>query len=299
MEKDQIFILKDRGIIYINGEDSRDFLQNIITNDINKVSNDVSCFASLLTAQGKYLFDFIITKHKQGYFLDCEKSQVNNLIDKLNIYKLNSKVEILNLSNEFEVAVISREKFLELENSQDIEGNTIRYNNDNIILDPRSKLLGGRLIINLEKLDKSLKKLNLNSENPKKYYDLSHRLGIPQVNTKSLQNKIFGLECNFEELNGIDFKKGCYIGQENTSRIKLRNKLNKRIFAIRSEENLNEDNEILFKDKVVGKVLISEPKTFALMKINEPNLHIFSIKDLKCNGLKVNLIEPSWLMKNQ
>ena len=64
MEKDQIFILKDRGIVYISGEDSKNFLQNIVTNDINKVSNTQSCFSSLLTPQGKYLFDFIIVKHK-------------------------------------------------------------------------------------------------------------------------------------------------------------------------------------------------------------------------------------------
>ena len=71
MEKDQIFVLKDRGVIYINGADVK-FLQNIITNDINKVNNTYSCFSSLLSPQGKYLFDFIIVKHKQGYFLDCE-----------------------------------------------------------------------------------------------------------------------------------------------------------------------------------------------------------------------------------
>tara|TARA_B100001079_G_C16341757_1_gene483901 strand:+ start:243 stop:1133 length:891 start_codon:yes stop_codon:yes gene_type:complete len=295
MEKDQIFILKDRGVIYISGENAKDFLQNIVTNDINKVTDNSSCFASLLTPQGKYLFDFIVVKHKQGYFLDCEKNLIDGLIDKLNIYKLNSKIEILNLSNEFEVAVISREKFLELEGSQDIEGNTIKYNNDPIVLDPRSKYLGGRLIVNLEKLTLSLKKLSLNSEDPQKYYNLSHKLGIPQINTKSLQNKIFGLECNFEELNGIDFKKGCYIGQENTSRIKMRNKLSKRIFAIESEKNLKEDNEMLLQEKVVGKILISKPKTFALIKINEPGLNVLTIKDLKCNGFKVNLIKPDWL----
>ena len=126
MEKDQIFILKDRGIIYISGEDAKEFLQNIVTNDINKVSDTSSCFASLLTPQGKYLFDFIIIRHKQGYFLDCEKNQIDQLIDRLNIYKLNSKIEILNLSNEFEVAVISKEKFLTLENAKDIVGNTVK-----------------------------------------------------------------------------------------------------------------------------------------------------------------------------
>ena len=92
MEKDQIFILKDRGVIYISGENAKDFLQNIVTNDINKVTDNSSCFASLLTPQGKYLFDFIVVKHKQGYFLDCEKNLIDGLIDKLNIYKLNSKI---------------------------------------------------------------------------------------------------------------------------------------------------------------------------------------------------------------
>ena len=64
---------------------------------------------------------------------------------------------------------------------------------------------------------------------PKKYYSLSHKLGIPQIECKNLKDKIFGIECNFEELNGIDFKKGCYVGQENTARIKLKNKLSKRL----------------------------------------------------------------------
>ena len=167
MEKDQIFFLKDRGVIFINGNDAKEFLQNIVTNDINKANDTSSCFASLLTPQGKYLFDFIIVKHKNGYFLDCEKKQLDKLVDKLNIYKLNSNIEILNLSNEFEVAVISKDKFLSLNGSKDIEGNTLKYNNDTVILDPRLKSLGGRIIANLEKLTLSLKNLGLKIENSK------------------------------------------------------------------------------------------------------------------------------------
>ena len=170
MEKDQIFILKDRGIIYISGGDAKEFLQNIVTNDINKVSDTSSCFASLLTPQGKYLFDFIIIRHKQGYFLDCEKNQIDQLIDRLNIYKLNSKIEILNLSNEFEVAVISKEKFLSLGKLKNEPGFTTKYNEDHLILDPRNKELGARLIINLEKLYLSLKKLGLKDDKIENYY---------------------------------------------------------------------------------------------------------------------------------
>ena len=290
MEKDQIFILKDRGVVYINGEDSKDFLQNIVTNDINKVTDISSCFASLLTPQGKYLFDFIIVKHKQGYFLDCEKNQINQLVDRLNIYKLNSEIEILNLNNEFEVAVISKEKFLTLENAKDTEGNTIKYNKDPVVLDPRSKNLGGRLIANLEKLNLSLKSLGLKSEDPKKYYALSHKLGIPQINTNKLQEKVFGLECNFEELNGIDFKKGCYVGQENTARMKLKNKLRRKLLPLKSNEKLSVGSDIIFNNINIGKVLISEPYPFALIKLFDPDFSDFKKKEILAGNKKVTII---------
>ena len=114
MNNKKVYILEDRGILFIQGEDSKEFLQNIITNDINKVNDSNSCFASILTPQGKYLYDFLIIKHKNGYFLDCEKLQVENLYNQLKLYKLRSKVEILNLSNEFVVSNISKNKFLQL-----------------------------------------------------------------------------------------------------------------------------------------------------------------------------------------
>ena len=109
-----VYILKDRSIIYINGEDSRNFLQNLISNDINKVTDISSCFASLLTPQGKFLYEFIVVKHKSGFFIDCEKSQSEEIFKQLNLYKLRSNVEILNLSNEFIVASIKYEKYLSI-----------------------------------------------------------------------------------------------------------------------------------------------------------------------------------------
>ena len=221
MKINEVFILEERGVLYINGEDKDTFLQNLISNDIKKVSETDSCFASLLTPQGKYLFEFIITKHKKGYFLECEKKMIDELYIKLNSYKFRSKVEILNLSNEFVVAVLSREKFLTLENSKDVLGYTTKFREDPIYLDPRHKDLGARLITNLEKLHLSLKLLELKSSNLDEYYSVSNKLGIPQTNTDKLQNNLFGIECNLNELNGIDFKKGCYVGQENTARITL------------------------------------------------------------------------------
>ena len=83
-----VYILDDRAILYINGEDAKEFLQNLISNDINKVSDVNSCFCSLLTPQGKFLYEFIIVKHKSGYILDCEKPQAEELFKQLFLYKL-------------------------------------------------------------------------------------------------------------------------------------------------------------------------------------------------------------------
>ena len=294
MNKNNIYTLEDRGILYLQGENILEFLQNLITNDVNKVKENYSCFASLLTPQGKYLFDFIIIKHKNGYFLDCEKKQIDQLYKQLNIYKLRSKVEILNLSNEFVVAAISREKFLSLQNAKDEPGFTMKYNEDSIILDPRNKELGARLIINLEKLDHSIKKLELNSKESSEYYMYSHKLGIAQLDTDKLQNKIFGIECNFEELNGIDFKKGCYVGQENTARIKLKNKLSKKLLPIEViDGSIKVDDEISINEKQIGKILINKKYPFGLIKFNDESFNFD--KKLNCGSASIKTLRPVWL----
>ena len=293
MKIDDIYIFEDRGILYLNEEDVKEFLQNLITNDIKKVTDEISCFAALLTPQGKYLFDFLIIKHKAGYFLDCEKKNIDELFKQLTLYKLRSKVEILNLSNEFVVAGINYEKFLTFENSKDIEGFTIKYREDPIFLDPRLKKLGARLIINLEKLYLSLKKLGLKISKVEDYYKFSHELGVSQIDNFNLQNKIFGIECNFEELNGIDFKKGCYVGQENTARIKLKNKLSKKLFAIKIIEGNISSEAIFFKDKEVGKLLIKNENPFALIKIQNDLLGFENV--YQCGEAKLKILKPAWI----
>ena len=289
-----VYILEDRAILYINGLDAKDFLQNLISNDINKVSDSSSCFASLLTPQGKFLYEFIVVKHKSGYFIDCEKSQSEEIFKQLNLYKIRSKVEILNLSNEFVVASFGFDKYLSIEGAKDILGFTFKYREDPIILDPRNKNLGARLIINLEKLYLSLKKLGLTNDKIENYYHHSHKLGIVPKNLNKLKNKLFGIECNFEELNGIDFKKGCYVGQENTARIKLKNKLSKRLLPIKIiDGSLSEDETIFFKDIEIGKVLINEEYPFAIIKYLNENFNKDLIFKTKNGSIKIFI--PEWL----
>ena len=293
MNKKKVYILEDRGVLFIQGKDAKEFLQNLITNDINKVNENNSCFASLLTPQGKYLFDFLIVKHKNGYLIDCEKLQIDNLYNQLDLYKLRSKVEILNLSNEFVVAALSYEKFLEFDGTKDKPGLTIKYREDPIFLDPRKEELGARIIINLEKLYLSLKKLDLISSNIDEYYKFSHEIGIAQKNTDQLKNKIFGIECNFEELNAIDFKKGCYVGQENTARIKLKNKLSKRLLPVQVIKGELEEDTIKYNNNEIGKILIKNEFPFASIKYLNENFD--EKNEFNCGNAKIKIIKPSWI----
>ena len=289
-----VYILEDRAILYLNGEDVKDFLQNLISNDINKVSATNTCFTSLLTPQGKFLYEFIIIKHKSGYLIDCEKSQADGLYKQLSIYKLRSKVEILNLSNEFVVAAFSHEKFLTFDEAQDVPGFTLKYREDPIFLDPRNKQLGARLIINLEKLYLSLKKLDLHDTNLSEYYSFSHKLGVVPKDLNKLQNKLFGIECNYEELNGIDFKKGCYVGQENTARIKLKNKLSKRLLPINIIKGiLTEGESIFYNNNEIGKVLIDKEYPFALIKYLDENFNGKS--DFNTKEASIKIEKPNWI----
>ena len=292
MNKESIYILEDRGIVYINGDDTFSYLQNIISNDLGKVTETQSCFSYLLTPQGKYLFEFIIIKHKSGYFLDCPKYQIENLYKQLNLYKLRSKVEITNLSNEFVVAALSKENFTEFNKNNNL-GVTIKFREDPVILDPRCIKLGARIVINLEKLYLSAKKLNLKISNIEEYYQLSHSLGIPNSDTENFQNKIFGLETNSEELNAIDFKKGCYVGQENTARIKLKDKLNKRLLPIEVIEGDLDNDIISFEKYEIGKILINDNYPYALIKVKNEKFD-FS-KTFNCGSAKVKIKKPDWL----
>jgi len=290
-------ILEDRGILFIDGVDAKDFLQNIITNDINKVSDHNSCFASLLNPQGKFLFEFLVIQHKKGYFIDCEKNQINELFKQLSLYKLRSSVQILNLSNEFVVVALSYKKFKSMEGSKDQLGFTLKYREDPILLDPRNKKLGARLVINLEKLYLSLKKLDLKSTKHEEYYNISFELGIAQQNTDKLKNKIFGIECNFDELNAIDFKKGCYIGQENTSRIKLKNKLTKRLLPIKViAGDISAGQSIFIEKTEIGKVLIDKNYPFAVIKHTSEKFNFDLI--FKINNATIRIIKPKWLNLN-
>ena len=296
MEKDEVITLEDRGFIQVKGPEAKDFLQNIVTNDIEKVTNNSTIFSSILTPQGKYLFEFFVLKLKDSYLVECEKKSTAEIIKLLKFYKLRSKVDFIDLSEKYIATVISLEKFKEMKESNLSTGNTTSYRKDPVYIDPRNDKLGAKIISKLENIHLTIKKLNLKITNKKKYYTKSFELGIPQVELSKLKGKIFGIENNLDELNGIDFKKGCYIGQENTSRIKLRNKLRRRILPIQKIIGEISENDIIkYKNSDIGKILIDKPYSFALVKVVEPDLKEFTNTELMCGKSKVKILKPEWI----
>ena len=291
MEKDQIILLENRGLISITGEDIKNFLQNIITNDIEKVSSSASIFSALFTPQGKYLFEFFLIQSKKGYLLDCDNQFTNEIINYLLKYKLRSKIEITDISKDYVIGIINSEKFLDIQKSENKTGNTIEFRDSPLFLDPRNKNLGARIVSTLEKLHLTIKKLNLKIIKPDTYFAKAHSLGIPIKGIQNLKDQLFGLEANFEELNAIDFKKGCYIGQENTARMKLKEKLRRRLLPIYSSEKLNVGEELFYNKVKVGKILIDQPYPFGLIKVVDPNIKEFENTELLANTKKCKILK--------
>ena len=296
MEKNEVIILEDRGFIQIKGSEAKDFLQNIVTNDIEKVTSDSTVFSSILTPQGKYLFEFFILKLKDNYLIECEKKSTTEIIKLLNFYKLRSKVDFIDLSEKYATAIISLEKFKEINGSNLSKGSTTSYGEDPVYIDPRNEKLGAKIISKLENIHLTIKKLNLKIADKEKYYNKSFELGIPQINLDKLKEKIFGIENNLDELNGIDFKKGCYVGQENTSRIKLRNKLRRRILPVKEIAGKILENDIIkYKNSEIGKIMIDKPYSFALVKVVQPDLKELTNTELMCGKSKVKILKPEWI----
>ena len=290
MEKNQITILEDRGLISIVGEDAKDYLQNIITNDIEKVSLNSSIFSALFTPQGKYLHEFFLIKSNNGFFLDCDIRSTKNLIDHLSKYKLRSKVEIKDLSSQYVVGIINLEKFKDMQSSEKKNTSTISYRDCPVFIDLRSNKLGARILSTLEKLHLTIKKLNLKIIDREIYINTAHQNGIPIEGVNDLKDQLFGLEANFEEFKAIDFKKGCYVGQENTARMKLKNKLRRKLLAIKTDRSVKIGSELVFNNIKIGKVLIGGSYPFALVKLFDPEFSEFKDKEILVDGKKVKII---------
>jgi len=210
-------LLQDRGLLAVGGDDAGDFLQGLISNDIHKVTPERAIYAALLTPQGKYLHDFFIIKWQGRLVLDCQRARLDDLKKRLSMFKLRADVTLEDCSDDFIIAALYGDGCAEV---------GFAYT------DPRLKDAGGRAILARESAEDTLKAAGLSAATADDYDRHRLSLGLPDGSRDLVIEKSILLESGFDELNGIDWDKGCYMGQELTARTKYRGLVKKRLVPV-------------------------------------------------------------------
>ena len=235
--------LTHRGVLEIHGEDKATFLQGLISNDIHSVTPEQAIYATFLTSQGRFLYDFFIIEKDDSYFLDVEADQLEAFLKKLSLYKLRSRVS-LKIRPDMKIFALWGKDVARALHLKEERGSA----HAGFFMDPRLLELGARAIG--EVMSKDFQSATLQD------YDL-HRLilGVPEGGKDLIPEKSILLESGLDELNAISWTKGCYMGQELTARTKYRGLVRKRLFPVKIEgESPLESNEIFLNDTLVGEM---------------------------------------------
>jgi folate-binding protein YgfZ len=276
--------LKDRAVISVKGIDTLQFLQGIITNNIYKVTDEISIYSLLLTPQGKFLSDLFIAKYNDNFYLDIPASCKENILSKLKMYRLRSKVEIEDISNQIQVVAFLEEDSLKLFNLRDF-GQTKDFLNGKIFVDPRSKSLGVRALIKEAIPNTYIENSTL--------YDLIRIKNVIPEGWKDLQpEKSFPLEYGMDSLNAIDFNKGCYVGQELTARTKYQGVIRKQVIRVEGDTDLPPyGTEITINGTKIGFICSTHGKMgLALIRTEDvKKTGISKALALDCN-ISINMI---------
>ena len=253
----------ERGIIAVSGKDRVRFLQGLITNDIHKATDDNVIYTCLLTPQGKFLFDFFIVSQDGMYLLDCAASQVQALMQKLNMYKLRSDITIEDKSASYSVFSGFGQNIFDTIGIQASRGKILHLEEGIAFVDPRVEQLGVRWILPNGTVPSLAEKKF--SENTLEEYELLRiSLGVPDGTSDLVSEKSFPLQYKMEEMHAIDFEKGCYVGQEVTARSKHRGNIRKTLFTVQSDQILPPPGTVVtFEEKEIGE-LRSSVKTLGL-----------------------------------
>ena len=287
-------LLDDRGILAVSGPDRRPFLQGLVSNDVDKVGPTAARYAAFLTAQGKYLHDFMMVEAGESIWLDAEAARLGDLKRRLSMYRLRAKAS-LDERPDLAVAVVfgaDAPTFLGLSSEP---GAARPFGSGVTFVDPRLTPLGARAILPREEARALLADAGVPEAGFDSYDRLRLSLGIPDGSRDLVLEKSILLEAGFDELNGVDWQKGCYIGQELTARTKYRGLIKKRLIPVEIDGPTPLPGTIVTMDgREVGEMRSSRDGLgLALLRI-EP---VHEGKTLAAGEAILVAVRPAWMRR--
>ena len=278
----EYYLFKKRGIILIEGKDRFKFIQGIISNDIELLRKKPSIYSSLLTPQGKFQYDFFISNFKEKFYLECDISAQEELISKFMMFKLRLDVKV-SINSDYNI-ILSKKKlnFSERNSSSIFSFYDPRFDNSFF-----SRTYADSNFLN------EIKKQYVEIDE-KRYETLRLNNCIPDFSIDATKAKSLLLEMRFDELNGISWTKGCYMGQEITARMKHRNIVKKKIFKVLIDFRSNLKNEITLENETVGK-LTSHNKKDGIAFLDTKALSNLNTKSFFSGDSKIIIQEPWWV----
>jgi tRNA-modifying protein YgfZ len=279
--------LPDRGVVKVSGSDARNFLNGLVTTDVNLLQPGSGRFGALLTPQGKIIVDFLITEapsgHGGGFLIDCPRVLAAALTDKLRFYKLRAKVEVENLSDSLGVLAAW-------------DGDPA-VQPDLAFADPRKDALGWRILVPAELAQKAADLIGAQMLDSADYE--AHRIasGVPRGGLDFIYSDAFPHETNMDRLHGVDFDKGCYVGQEVVSRMHHRGTVRTRTVRIMLDGPAPEAGAtIVAGEKPVGTMGSTAGRHgLALIRTDRASDALEAGTPLTSGGLSIRLAEPDEL----
>ena len=237
--------LGDRGVLEVGGADRVAFLQGLVSNDVTRASPQRALYAALLTPQGKYLHDFFIIATDDALLVDAEAPRLDDLRRRLALYKLRSKVTLADASDRYGVIAAFGDGAAQAFGLEEATGTARAWEGGVAAVDPRLAGLGVRLLLPRDKGTAAIETAGFAPADTAAYDRLRLSLGVPDGSRDLAIEKSILLEAGFDELNGVDWQKGCYIGQELTARTRYRGLIKKRLMPVAVEGPLPPPDTII------------------------------------------------------
>ena len=292
----QYAILEERGILAVSGADRREFLQGLISNDTRKLASSRALYAAFLTPQGKYLHDFFLVEDGETILLDGEKARLPDMLRRLSLYKLRAKVGLADASERFLVAAAFGEGAAQKLGLAGERGAALGFGGGIAYVDPRLAALGARLVLPRASGEAALAASGLARSDAAAYDRLRLEAGVPDGSRDLAVEKAILLEAGFDELGGVDWDKGCYIGQELTARTKYRALIKKRLLPVAIDGPLPAPGTpVMLGDQEAGDIRSGRDRlALALLRLEAIEESVRSGTPLIAGGARVTPIKPGW-----